>query len=164
MAMTQMITATIQSLLVILNKSVQCLNVLRLFNETPVNPRKCTAVLAKILFLLNQGEVMSLKSLFYKCTVIYTTIKSFSVFLHSIGFNLVVIHISSKYHDSHLVLCMDKNMAPKGLLWAFTYSNIVRLLHLPLISQVLGTTEATETFFAITKLFQVKIFLSNLKD
>ena len=30
----------------------------RLFNETPVNPRKCTAVLAKILFLLNQGEVM----------------------------------------------------------------------------------------------------------
>jgi len=30
----------------------------RLFNETPVNPRKCTAVLAKILFLLNQGEVL----------------------------------------------------------------------------------------------------------
>ena len=30
----------------------------RLFNETPVNPRKCTAVLAKILFLLNQGEVI----------------------------------------------------------------------------------------------------------
>jgi len=28
----------------------------RLFNETPVNPRKCTAVLAKILYLLNQGE------------------------------------------------------------------------------------------------------------
>jgi coatomer protein complex subunit gamma len=30
----------------------------RLFNETPVNPRKCTAVLAKILYLLNQGEVL----------------------------------------------------------------------------------------------------------
>ena len=29
---------------------------LRLFNETPVNPRKCTAVLAKILYLINQGE------------------------------------------------------------------------------------------------------------
>jgi len=28
----------------------------RLFNETPVNPRKCTAVLAKILYLINQGE------------------------------------------------------------------------------------------------------------
>jgi hypothetical protein len=26
----------------------------RLFNETPVNPRKCTAVLTKILYLLNQ--------------------------------------------------------------------------------------------------------------
>ena len=50
----------------------------RLFNETPVNPRKCTSVLAKILYLINQGES-------------------------------------------------------------------------------LGTTEATECFFAITKLFQVKI-------
>jgi len=30
----------------------------RLFNETPVNPRKCTAVLTKILYLLNQGEVL----------------------------------------------------------------------------------------------------------
>jgi len=30
----------------------------RLFNETPVNPRKCTAVLAKILYLINQGEVL----------------------------------------------------------------------------------------------------------
>jgi len=30
----------------------------RLFNETPVNPRKCTAVLAKILYLLNQGETL----------------------------------------------------------------------------------------------------------
>ena len=28
----------------------------RIFNETPVNPRKCTAVLTKILYLLNQGE------------------------------------------------------------------------------------------------------------
>ena len=31
---------------------------LRLFNETPVNPRKCTAVLAKILYLINQGETL----------------------------------------------------------------------------------------------------------
>jgi len=30
----------------------------RLFNETPVNPRKCTAVLTKILYLLNQGEIL----------------------------------------------------------------------------------------------------------
>jgi len=30
----------------------------RTFNETPVNPRKCTAILAKILYLLNQGEVL----------------------------------------------------------------------------------------------------------
>jgi len=30
----------------------------RLFNETPVNPRKCTSVLAKILYLLNQGETL----------------------------------------------------------------------------------------------------------
>ena len=51
----------------------------RVFNETPVNPRKCTQILSKILYLINQGET-------------------------------------------------------------------------------LGTTEATETFFAITKLFQVKIF------
>jgi coatomer protein complex subunit gamma len=26
------------------------------FNETPVNPRKCTHILAKILYLLNSGE------------------------------------------------------------------------------------------------------------
>ena len=32
--------------------------VFRLFNETPVNPRKCTAVLAKILYLINQGETL----------------------------------------------------------------------------------------------------------
>jgi len=30
----------------------------RLFNETPVNPRKCTVVLAKILYLINQGETL----------------------------------------------------------------------------------------------------------
>jgi len=30
----------------------------RLFNETPVNPRKCTTVLAKILYLINQGETL----------------------------------------------------------------------------------------------------------
>jgi len=30
----------------------------RLFNETPVNPRKCTTVLAKILYLLSQGETL----------------------------------------------------------------------------------------------------------
>ncbi|CAH0712927.1 unnamed protein product, partial [Brenthis ino] len=28
----------------------------RYFNETPVNPRKCSHILSKILFLLNQGE------------------------------------------------------------------------------------------------------------
>uniref|UniRef100_A0A0K2ULX4 Coatomer subunit gamma n=1 Tax=Lepeophtheirus salmonis TaxID=72036 RepID=A0A0K2ULX4_LEPSM len=28
----------------------------RLFNDTPVHPRKCTTVLSKILYLLNQGE------------------------------------------------------------------------------------------------------------
>ncbi|BES96180.1 Coatomer subunit alpha-2 [Nesidiocoris tenuis] len=28
----------------------------RTFNDTPVNPRKCTPILTKILFLLNQGE------------------------------------------------------------------------------------------------------------
>lgn len=28
----------------------------RTFNETPVNPRKCTHILTKILYLLNQGE------------------------------------------------------------------------------------------------------------
>ena len=30
----------------------------RLFNETPVNARKCIAVLTKILYLLNQGETL----------------------------------------------------------------------------------------------------------
>ncbi len=29
-----------------------------MFNETPVHPRKCTHVLAKILFLLNSGETI----------------------------------------------------------------------------------------------------------
>lgn len=28
----------------------------RHFNETPVNPRKCIQILAKILYLLNSGE------------------------------------------------------------------------------------------------------------
>ena len=45
-----------------LNSWLKSYNVFRLFNETPVNPRKCTAVLAKILFLLNQGEVTTIKS------------------------------------------------------------------------------------------------------
>ena len=30
----------------------------RTFNESPVNPRKCNAILTKILYLLNQGEVL----------------------------------------------------------------------------------------------------------
>ena len=29
-----------------------------LFNETPVHPRKCTNIMAKILYLINQGETM----------------------------------------------------------------------------------------------------------
>ncbi|XP_072948441.1 coatomer subunit gamma-like [Epargyreus clarus] len=31
----------------------------RYFNETPVNPRKCSHILAKILYLLNQGEKLT---------------------------------------------------------------------------------------------------------
>lgn len=31
----------------------------RFFNETPVNHRKCTHILAKILYLLNQGEKLT---------------------------------------------------------------------------------------------------------
>lgn len=31
----------------------------RYFNETPVNPRKCSHILSKILYLLNQGEKFS---------------------------------------------------------------------------------------------------------
>ncbi|KAI5640455.1 coatomer gamma subunit appendage platform subdomain-containing protein [Phthorimaea operculella] len=31
----------------------------RYFNETPVNPRKCTHILSKILYLLNQGEKLT---------------------------------------------------------------------------------------------------------
>ncbi|CAB3365573.1 Hypothetical predicted protein [Cloeon dipterum] len=30
----------------------------RTFNETPVNPRKCTQILTKILYILNQGEIL----------------------------------------------------------------------------------------------------------
>ena len=30
----------------------------RTFNETPVNPRKCTQILSKILYLINQGETL----------------------------------------------------------------------------------------------------------
>uniref|UniRef100_T1IMS8 Coatomer subunit gamma n=1 Tax=Strigamia maritima TaxID=126957 RepID=T1IMS8_STRMM len=30
----------------------------RMFNETPVNPRKCTHILTKILYLINQGEYL----------------------------------------------------------------------------------------------------------
>ncbi|KAJ8920282.1 hypothetical protein NQ315_011943 [Exocentrus adspersus] len=33
----------------------------RIFNETSVNPRKCTPVLTKLLYLLNQGETLSVK-------------------------------------------------------------------------------------------------------
>uniref|UniRef100_A0A8C8TKW0 Coatomer protein complex, subunit gamma 1 n=1 Tax=Peromyscus maniculatus bairdii TaxID=230844 RepID=A0A8C8TKW0_PERMB len=28
----------------------------RVFNETPINPRKCAHILTKILYLINQGE------------------------------------------------------------------------------------------------------------
>jgi coatomer protein complex subunit gamma len=31
----------------------------RIFNESPVNPRKCTAILAKILFMINAGESLA---------------------------------------------------------------------------------------------------------
>ena len=30
----------------------------RVFNETPVNPRKCSQILAKILFMINRGETL----------------------------------------------------------------------------------------------------------
>lgn len=30
----------------------------RVFNETPVNPRKCGTILAKILYMINKGEVL----------------------------------------------------------------------------------------------------------
>jgi coatomer protein complex subunit gamma len=30
----------------------------RAFNETPVNPRKCTHILTKILYLINQGDTL----------------------------------------------------------------------------------------------------------
>ncbi|KAJ8980772.1 hypothetical protein NQ317_016023 [Molorchus minor] len=33
----------------------------RIFNETSVNPRKCTPVLTKLLYLLNQGETLNAK-------------------------------------------------------------------------------------------------------
>ncbi|CAH1278633.1 unnamed protein product [Diabrotica balteata] len=33
----------------------------RVFNETSVNPRKCTPILTKLLYLLNQGETLSAK-------------------------------------------------------------------------------------------------------
>lgn len=31
----------------------------RTFNETPVNARKCTHILTKILYLINQGEILA---------------------------------------------------------------------------------------------------------
>ena len=31
----------------------------RVFNETPVNPRKCGIILAKILYMINKGEVLA---------------------------------------------------------------------------------------------------------
>ena len=70
----------------------------RIFNETPVNARKCTHVLTKILYLLNQ-----------------------------------VIH-SPNHH--HLINRLQSCLHPKG--------------------EALGRTEATEAFFAMTKLFQSK--------
>ncbi|XP_060527742.1 coatomer subunit gamma [Cylas formicarius] len=33
----------------------------RIFNETSVNPRKCTPILTKLLYMLNQGEQLSVK-------------------------------------------------------------------------------------------------------
>jgi coatomer protein complex subunit gamma len=69
----------------------------RIFNETPVNARRCTHVLTKILYLINQ--------VFLCCT----------------------------FHDSA----------------AFTKLFILK-------GEILGTTEATEAFFAMTKLFQSK--------
>ena len=30
----------------------------RVFNETPVNPRKCSQILAKILYMINRGETL----------------------------------------------------------------------------------------------------------
>ncbi|XP_056633800.1 coatomer subunit gamma [Diorhabda sublineata] len=33
----------------------------RIFNETSINPRKCTPILTKLLYILNQGETLSVK-------------------------------------------------------------------------------------------------------
>jgi coatomer subunit gamma len=68
----------------------------RTFNDTPVNPRKCTHILTKILYLLNQVR--------------------------------------------HSECLLSRN------------PNINLLLNIQ--GEVLGTVEATEAFFAMTKLFQ----------
>jgi coatomer protein complex subunit gamma len=39
-------------------EKTQVLQEARMFNETPVHPRKCAHVLAKILFLINSGEAI----------------------------------------------------------------------------------------------------------
>ena len=33
----------------------------RIFNETPVNVKKCSSVASKILYMLNQGEILSVR-------------------------------------------------------------------------------------------------------
>lgn len=71
----------------------------RTFNDTPVNPRKCTHILSKILYMINQV-----------CISICIIMTVFCVFEVKFNFKL------------------------KG--------------------EQLGTAEATETFFAMTKLFQ----------
>uniref|UniRef100_A0A8C9EHR7 Clathrin/coatomer adaptor adaptin-like N-terminal domain-containing protein n=1 Tax=Pavo cristatus TaxID=9049 RepID=A0A8C9EHR7_PAVCR len=46
----------------------------RVFNETPINPRKCAHILTKILYLINQGEhlgVMEATESFFAMTKLF---------------------------------------------------------------------------------------------
>ena len=86
-----------------LNHLTPCRSQARIFNETPINPRKCLHILTKIIYLLNQ--VKHLETVTHLLTDTWTP-------SHCVGFSL----FSQGEH--------------------------------------FGTTEATEAFFAMTRLFQ----------
>lgn len=86
----------------------------RIFNETPINPRRCLHILTKIIYLLNQVHYYMLLSQHFS-----TTVSLFFFFLFFCS------------------LRTDPSLT----------SFIIQGEHF-------GTTEATEAFFAMTRLFQ----------
>ena len=75
-----------------------------LFNETPVHPRKCTNVMAKILYLINQGESLGTTEATECFFAITKLFQSKDTVLRSVEFPLII----NQVFFSSLTLCTEE--------------------------------------------------------